>query len=344
VTDRFERGPYPVGVRTVEVSPADRDHSIPAEVWYPAAPEVAGADLDPAQQDTYDVLPGVITAQQAAVRDAPAAQGAGRVVAFSHGLSGHRRQSSFLTTHLASHGYVVVAPDHVGNTLGDLILAFTTQDADAVAAASVQSSFDRPGDLVASLDAVLASDVVHAVSSRVGVFGHSFGGWAALQVVSRDPRIEAVVGLAPGGGRVDDEVAELAADALDLAWGRSVPTLLISGALDNVLPIAGMHDLLGRIPGVTALVVLERADHYHFCDEAEAQHEFIRSLGMAGLDAMLPVDELCSGADAERLTRGLTLAHFDAHLRGLPDAAAAVGADVEGTVAALGIDAVVVRP
>jgi predicted dienelactone hydrolase len=341
--DRAERGPYPVGVRTLEVSPPDRGGSIPVEVWYPAAGDLTGADVDPERQDTYDVLPGVITAQQAAVRDAPAAAQEGPVVAFSHGLSGHRRQSSFLTTHLASHGYVVVAPDHVGNTLADLVVSFATQDTDAIAAASVQSSFERPGDLVASIDAAIAAGDLPIAPDRVGVFGHSFGGWAALQVVAREPRIGAVVALAPGGGRIDDEVAALAADALDLEWGRSVPTLLISGALDNVIPIAGMHDLLGRIPGVTALVVLERADHYHFCDEAESQHEFIRSLGMAGLEKMLPIAELCSGADAERLTRALTLAHFDAHLRAEADAAEQVGAGLEKMVDGLGPEASVRR-
>jgi hypothetical protein len=39
------------------------------------------------------------------------------VVLFSHGNMSFRYQSFFLTEHLARHGYVVVAPDHFGNTL-----------------------------------------------------------------------------------------------------------------------------------------------------------------------------------------------------------------------------------
>jgi len=31
-------------------------------------------------------------------------------------FGGHRRQSTFFCTHLASHGYVVAAADHTGNT------------------------------------------------------------------------------------------------------------------------------------------------------------------------------------------------------------------------------------
>ena len=34
----------------------------------------------------------------------------------SHGFGGHRRQSTHFCTHLDSHGYVVAAPDHLGNT------------------------------------------------------------------------------------------------------------------------------------------------------------------------------------------------------------------------------------
>ena len=41
------------------------------------------------------------------------------IALFSHTSAGHRRQSSFLCRHLASHGYVVAAVDHTGNTARD---------------------------------------------------------------------------------------------------------------------------------------------------------------------------------------------------------------------------------
>ena len=43
------------------------------------------------------------------------------LIVFSHGNSGFRRQSTFLTTHLASRGFVVAAPDHTGNTLFEMV-------------------------------------------------------------------------------------------------------------------------------------------------------------------------------------------------------------------------------
>jgi len=35
--------------------------------------------------------------------------------------------------------------------------------------------------------------------TRIGIVGHSFGGWTALAVPEVDERIHAVVALAPGG-------------------------------------------------------------------------------------------------------------------------------------------------
>src|SRR5262249_27794141 len=61
---------------------------------------------------------------QDAVRDAAPRAGRFPLVAFSHGYGGHRRQSTFLCTHLASHGYVVVSADHAGNTVLDALQAF----------------------------------------------------------------------------------------------------------------------------------------------------------------------------------------------------------------------------
>ena len=43
------------------------------------------------------------------------------VVIFSHGKGGLRQQSTFYTAVLASHGYVVVSPDHEGDTIVELL-------------------------------------------------------------------------------------------------------------------------------------------------------------------------------------------------------------------------------
>src|SRR5690348_5730962 len=115
--DPFARGRHPVGVKTLDLQRGSRP--VPVELWYPATDDHAGRDVDPATRDTYDLLPGFPPAWQEAVRDARPHAGRHPLVMFSHGYGGHRRQSTFLCTHLASHGYVVAAVDHTGNTILD---------------------------------------------------------------------------------------------------------------------------------------------------------------------------------------------------------------------------------
>ena len=105
-----ERGPYPVGVRTEEWRDDNNGISYPVEIYYPATSEYVGIDLDPAQQDTFENLwePGAYL-KQAAVRDATPP----RMPSVHHQhawLVRLPREFTYLSTHLASHGYLVVSP------------------------------------------------------------------------------------------------------------------------------------------------------------------------------------------------------------------------------------------
>ena len=117
-----EPGPYPVG--TVEVEATNG----PITVWYPGDPAQAGGQ----PQATYDMRSFLPEADQAklasesrgvvpmdAVTDLPAAQPTEPfpLVLFSHGFCGYRQQSSFLTTAIASWGFVVAAPEHSARDL-----------------------------------------------------------------------------------------------------------------------------------------------------------------------------------------------------------------------------------
>jgi hypothetical protein len=69
--DPFVRGPFPVGVRTVQAIDAARDERpLSFEIWYPAAERYAGQDFAEASRDIYQVLPSLPPIWQAAVRDA----------------------------------------------------------------------------------------------------------------------------------------------------------------------------------------------------------------------------------------------------------------------------------
>jgi predicted dienelactone hydrolase len=157
----------------------------------------------------------------------------------------------------------------------------------------------------------------------VGIVGHSFGGWTALATPDAEPRIRAVVALAPGGS--SERKPGILPLTLAFEWGRDVPTLLIAAENDCALPLAGMHEIFGRIPATRRMAILRRSDHGHFMDHVEQQHEAMRTAPMPPelkpmQEAMLPIGELCSGEEAHRFTRGLTVAHFDAYLLGREEA------------------------
>jgi len=331
--DPFCRGVHPVGVVTFQSKDEARARELPLEIWYPAVEAERGRDLDPRSQATYRPLLATAPLCQAAVRDAEAAPGPHPVVAFSHGFAGHRCQSTFLCTHLASHGFLVVAPDHVGNTTMDVIaqaLEMFQSGAGMPGPAEMMERIHdiaelRPGDVQHALDQVLSGaieTVPAADASRVAVSGHSFGGWTTLMTAGRDPRVRAAVPLAPAGGQTDLPVDPFA-ERMDLAWEREIPTLYLVAERDSLLPLRGMHELFERTRAPRRMVILTDTDHQHFCDNAEQIHELMRALPLPGLAAemdlagrMLPFSELAPAAGAEQAIRGLALAHLDAVLNG----------------------------
>jgi predicted dienelactone hydrolase len=214
-------GPYPVGVRTFVLTDPARGRTFLVDVWYPADPAAPGGvenvyRLHTASGGTLAEVPSP------ARRDGAPAAGEFPLVLFSHGFGGVRFQSYFLSEHLAGHGFVVVSPDHPGNTLAD----FDQLGDDAAAALS---AVDRPLDLGFALDCALQglAGVPLVRAEAVGATGHSFGGWTALETARRDARVMAVFPMAPGfrNGATPDFVAELAR-----------PLLLFGGSEDTTTP------------------------------------------------------------------------------------------------------------
>lgn len=269
-------GGWPVGART-ETLDDPRTGPLTLEIWYPSDP--GDADIAPYPDLPLLPLPGVFRDVPPAGRDHP-------VVLFSHGYGGTRHQSVFLTEHLASHGFVVVGVDHRHNTALDL-------DADLTAVVALR----RPLDLQAAADHVLHELAGGWLDGRVrtdqlGVLGHSFGAFTALVsgggrldidaglatcatedlagcafvdglnfdgavVPEPDPRIAAVIALAPGGWYA------FGADGL----GDLPPTLILGGRLDGDLPYdEEIRPTWERIEPPATLVTLERAGHWGFTD------------------------------------------------------------------------------
>jgi predicted dienelactone hydrolase len=301
--DPFARGPDPVGVRSGRLTDERRtNRELPFEVWYPAGARHASQDADPATQDAFTVLPDGPVLRQAAARNAAPGPGRRPLVLFSHASMTHRRASSFLCTHLASHGYVVAAVDHTGNTAVDLAARaarppHTPEEREAYLQ---QIIADRVPDLRFLLDQALAGGVgvlaEQLERDRVGLVGWSFGGWTVLAAPELDERVGAVVALAPAGG--SNPPPGVIPVTLAFAWRRAVPTLYLVAEQDQFTPLPGQHELFDRTPARKRMFVLAGADHYHFGDQIdepgacrpEAAHAFVRGLALAHLDAELKGD------------------------------------------------------
>ena len=224
-----ELGPWAVGRASFAISdPARGNRTLPIDAWYPVDPVHAGGE-----PSVYELIAGIGIVSDVAF-DAPpvSSQGPFPLVVFSHGSGGVRFQSFFLTEALASHGFVVVAADHVGNTALD-VLAGTGVPFE-------QSALDRPADVSFLIDRMLEKSAdptdpfAGAVDPfRIGVSGHSFGAFTALAVASgfgdvpRDERVIATAPISPAASALSDE--QLAS--------IEIPAMIVGGTADETTPI-----------------------------------------------------------------------------------------------------------
>lgn len=158
---------------TTFTDPYGSQRTLPLSVWFPTH-ATDGDDLR--YRDLFSAE-GVLT-------DVEVAEGSFPIIVYSHGHRGYAQASGRIVSHLASHGFIVVAPDHVGNL-------FT--DADRTAAIYVQ----RPADLSAAIDAVLSTpDLADSTDAeRILAMGHSFGGYSVLALAGASFDVD---GTTPG--------------------------------------------------------------------------------------------------------------------------------------------------
>lgn len=328
-------GPYPVGVRTMTFVDDERTtpgyegpRTLVAEVWYPAAESARGAPGE--DYVLYEQLPEDLrgglrpedlgTLQTDAVRDAPARlHEQFPVVVFSHGKGGIRQQSTFYTVPLASHGYVVVAPDHQGDTIVDILRAGDVDVDDTLTHAQL-----RPRDVSFLLTALadLGDDPLAPLLDleRVGVTGHSFGAFTSFRAAGGDDRVDAIVGHAPVGYTPTQlELEERIEDF-------GIPAMIAAGGRDETLP-ADVHadTLWAHMSRPRWYLMLERAGHFTFSD--------LCVMDVLAIDAALEIDVakvLDDGCGAENTPPAqafpalnhASIGLFNAHLRGSPGTAA----------------------
>ena len=172
----FEQGPFEVGYRELAITyravASSDDRDLVLRVWYPAKTD---SDAAPAEYS----LAGVLDVPAPYALDAPPVidQTDLPFVIYSHGSGGEGLLGYPFGERMASHGWVLVAPNHTGNTALDLV-------AEAMDPLS-RIALDRPYDITAIIDEFesgLIGDELEgkADTSAVLLFGHSFGGYTAF--------------------------------------------------------------------------------------------------------------------------------------------------------------------
>lgn len=260
---QLQTGPFAVGLRSFELcDSSEPERKIPVDVWYPALPTGDEQANPPADHP--------LKAPHRAQMNLFPAEGCFPLVLFSHGNSGYRRQSTFLTTHLASWGIVVAAPDHSGNTFSDSLEIRSEEQRKRV---HFEARRNRPRDMAAIAEAVLGTPGGGWPAldpGAVAALGHSYGGWTSLKLPGIDPRIRAVCGLAPAS---EPFVGRKAFAPGELPFSPPLPTLLIAGLADVLVDIdTSVRPLFERMAAPRALVGIEGVDHFHFCDSIALLH------------------------------------------------------------------------
>lgn len=350
-------GPYQVGTRTeywVDSTRAESftfdttDHRrLMVQMWYPGEPEPGSRRVrsHPAPAELATATAGRSRLNRAllgtlgmgltwARADIPMS-GAERtfpLLVFSHGFGGSRTQNGFQMAELASHGYVIVSADHTyhasGTRFPDGAVAWPDslsqtqirQDSIAVRFVNLWAADGR--FLIDRMSALVREDPRRLFTgridtTRIGYFGHSFGGATAAQIMSQDPRV--IAGLNMDGypfgtaweaglsrpflelrgdpvdpGTIPEEQLEAAGmsramlQALFDSWGGRTTTLTQGGGL-------GVH--------------LRGATHMNFSDQPLWSPALARPLGIAG-----PVDV----REGHRLINAVVLGFFDRHLKQRP--------------------------
>lgn len=246
----------PVGVRTV------RTDTLVMEIFYPAPDAAADdpteiADLDQFIPESVTDVIGPIALPQldpGMVRDAALRVPVQPypVVLFSHGFGGFRLQSLDLVVQLASWGFVVVAVDHPGRMLGDVLPCVFTPPLEGC----TLSFTEDPGevDIPRALDWLQGAAVDGFLAGgidldRVALAGHSAGAGTTASV-----------------GNADDRFAALLPMAAAVGVTRDVPALAMGGACDFVADGDALVAAWEASVDGTRLVVLEGAGHLVFTD------------------------------------------------------------------------------
>lgn len=226
------------------------------------------------------------------------------IVVFSHGLGGMKSQNTIQAEELASHGYFVIAADHAFDAYLTIFDDGTTADyRSSGSEISSEAEFwavRGPQLNARTQDVRFIVDVISARKSdtkadaatpahelwqrldltRIGVFGHSFGGATSLMALSQDPRI--LAGIALDGWMVPVPEGTI-------GEGIRKPVLYLGQERwDESLNYEKLDRFIANSSGFTTREIWAGTKHMDFADAPHLSN-FARRIGYAGT---LPSEEL----------------------------------------------------
>lgn len=333
--------------RTDPLLPSAGPREVVAQLWYPAATKGEGqpAPYAPAAEAAalaqfYPVPPGAFAGRTHSAPGAAVAAGRHQVIVFTHGLCGSLTDSTNVAEQLASEGYVVVAVSAVhedpavelpnGRVLTTSDQKFCQVGADPFSTKG-QALLNkllaaRVGDIKFTVDqleniglgrhpvvdgAPPPAGLAAAMTlTKMGIYGHSFGGGTAAAVLHTDRRFAAGINL---DGFVIGPVA---------TTGLSKPFLVVGVPSHDRKLDPSWKTFLPALKGWRRWLVVNGAGHYRFMDLGGSPTKW-------GLDTTLkPKDPTTweqvfgdiDDATSQRIVRDLVTGFFGQFLRQNPAA------------------------
>lgn len=259
------------------------------QVWYPSSSS-GGIEPIPWSEDWDVVAPAMSShlgfppwllnhtryTESHAQPSVPVAEGTFPVVIYSHGWTGFRTIGVNQVETLVSNGYLVIAVDHTYGSVATRFDDGTVVEYDPAAlpeeeevgeeaynTAAEQLMEVYAGDLIAVLDALDEGDggalaaIADSVDlTRIGLYGHSTGGGAAVRVCLLDERCDAVFGFDAWVEPLPDSVIRISA---------TKPALFMrSDGWRGTLNDSRLRGIAERSEAPTYWLGVEGADHNDF--------------------------------------------------------------------------------
>jgi len=239
-------GSHPIGRAShLLVDDARENRLVGVEVWFPRA----SAEGDPMM---YELLPGVGFYGAALAGGSPVTTPLPTVIV-SHGHMGTRLVYSQLCEALASHGYAVIALDHQGDTMADVLLGGGVDEDTNIAmrVADLQFLLDSALGRIAGFDHGLTID-----KNAISALGHSFGAYAIFAWAGTEQGRSALQSLIA----LEPYLVRLTAAELERV---ATTTLIVAGDKDATTPVeTNIHPVLPQLQkDKTTALLLSNVGH-----------------------------------------------------------------------------------